>query len=167
MIRILSFCAALLWAAGASAQQGARIPRTEALPYDLRHRAEARDRAASGHTIGFRPATTLAAEGPLSAVMEQQIEIPYVWTDGCVYLHIENAPAAYALWVNDRKAAEVDDPLTPAEFDLSPFIRQGVNDFKLLLFGDRNRLGFADPVRRKEFEGSCLYYQNTYTPRTL
>ncbi|WP_347281821.1 glycoside hydrolase family 2 TIM barrel-domain containing protein [uncultured Alistipes sp.] len=158
--RILSLCMALLAAAGASAQQDARIGRTEAAPYDMRHDAEARNLAASGHTLAFRPETTITAEGPLCAVMEQQTEIPYVWTDGCVYLHIENAPTAYALWVNDRSVAEVDDPLTPAEFDLSPYIRQGANDFKLLMFNDRGRLDASDPVRRKEFEGSYLYYQN-------
>lgn len=165
MIRILSFCAALLAVAGVQAQPGGRIGRTEAVPYDLRHNAEARNPAASGHTIAFRPETTLVGEGPLCAVMEQQTEIPYVWTDGCVYLRIENAPGAYSLWVNDREAAASDDPLTPAEFDLSPYIRQGVNNFKLLIFSDRNKLGFADPVRRKEFEGSCLYYQNKRSVR--
>ena len=34
--RILSLCMALLAAAGASAQQDARIGRTEAVPYDMR-----------------------------------------------------------------------------------------------------------------------------------
>ena len=53
--RILSLCMALLAAAGASAQQDARIGRTEAVPYDMRHDAEARNLAASGHTLAFRP----------------------------------------------------------------------------------------------------------------
>lgn len=160
MKHFLSLCAALLIGSGAAAQQNARIGRTEAVPYDARHHADARSRAASGHTIDFRPETVLATEGPLCAVLRQEVEIPYVWTDGCVYLHLENAPAAYALWINDREAARVDDPLTPAEFDLSPYIRQGVNDFKLLLFSDRSRLDFAEPVRREAFADSYLYYQN-------
>ena len=60
--RILSLCMALLAAAGASAQQDARIGRTEAVPYDMRHDAEARNLAASGHTLAFRPETTITAE---------------------------------------------------------------------------------------------------------
>ncbi len=153
-------CAALLALAGARAQESARIHRTEAVPYDTRHDAEARNRAASGHTIDFRPKTSIAAEGPLSAVLEQQIEIPYVWTDGCVYLHLENPGSACSLWINDRQAAEIDDPLTPAEFDITPYIRQGANDFKLLLRSGRDRLDAPHPTRSEPFANSYLYYQN-------
>ena len=153
-------CAALLALAGARAQESARIHRTEAVPYDTRHDAEARNRAASGHTIDFRPKTSIVAEGPLSAVLEQQIEIPYAWTDGCVYLHLENPGSACSLWINDRQAAEIDDPLTPAEFDITPYIRQGANDFKLLLRSGRDRLDAPHPTRSEPFANSYLYYQN-------
>ncbi len=153
-------CAALLALAGARAQESARIHRTEAVPYDTRHDAEARNRAASGHTIDFRPKTSIVTEGALSAVLEQQIEIPYVWTDGCVYLHLENPGSACSLWINDRQAAEIDDPLTPAEFDITPYIRQGANDFKLLLRSGRDRLDAPHPTRSEPFANSYLYYQN-------
>ncbi|MDE6446247.1 MAG: hypothetical protein K2L06_05225 [Alistipes sp.] len=160
MKHCILFCTALLALSGAAAQEGGRIGRTEALPYDTRHDAEARNRAASGHLIDFRPETAATAEGPLRAIMKLETEIPYAWTDGCVYLHAENAPAAYSLWINDHHVAEVDDPLTPAEFDITPYVRQGANDFRLLLRNDRNGLGFKTPVRREAFAGSYLYYQN-------
>jgi len=161
MIRhAISLCAALLTLSGAAAQESARIRRTEVVPYDTRHDAEARRRAASGRTIDFRPETVIATDGPLCAVRKQEIEIPYVWTDGCVYLHIENPQTAYELWINDRNVARVDDPLTPADFDISPYIRQGKNDFKLLMFNDRGRLDAKNPTRFGDFENSCLYYQN-------
>ena len=38
----------------------------------------------------------------------------YAWTDGVVYLHLENVGSAYSLFVNDQPVAEVEDPLTPA-----------------------------------------------------
>ena len=153
-------CAALLALTGARAQESARIHRTEAVPYDTRHDADARNRAASGHTIDFRPKTSIVAEGALSAVLEQQIEIPYVWTDGCVYLHLENPGSGCSLWINDRQVAEIDDPLTPAEFDITPYIRQGANDFKLLMRSSRNRLDAPHPTRFEPFANSYLYYQN-------
>lgn len=171
MKRILLLLTAALGATLAAAQQPApapaaaqplpagRIHRTQTVPYDTRHDAEARDRAASGHTIDFRPELRAASEGPLRAVLGRQIEIPYVWTDGCVYLHLENPQSAYQLWVNDRLAAEVDDALTPAEFDLTGYIRQGENDFRLLLFAGRDGLDARNPVPRAPFEGSYLYYQ--------
>ena len=171
MKRTILLLTAALGAAIAAAQQPApaptaaqprptdRVRRTETVPYDTRHDAEARDRAASGHTIDFRPEVRVATEGPLYAVLGQQIEIPYVWTDGCVYLRIENPQSAYQLWVNDRRVADVDDALTPAEFDLTEYVRQGKNDFKLLMFDDRGGLDARNPVARAAFEGSCLYYQ--------
>lgn len=161
---ILLFTAAF-GAAIAAAQQPAparataRIHRTEIVPYDTRHDAEARDRAASGHTIDFRPEVQAAAEGPLHALLGQTIEVPYIWTDGCIYLRIENPQTAYQLWINDRPVADVDDALTPAEFDVTEFVHQGENDFKLLMFNDRNRLDARNAVPLAAFEGSCLYYQ--------
>ncbi len=153
-------CAALLASPYASAQRSARIDRTEAIAYDMRHDAEARNRAASGHTIDFRPEVALTAEGPLYAVLTQEIDIPYVWTDGCIYLHIENPQTACSLWINDREAARIDDPLTPAEFDISDYVRQGKNDFKLLMFNDRGQLDAHNPIRRGAFENSYLHYRN-------
>ena len=69
-----------------------------------------------------------AASGDAVAV-GQVVEIPYVWTDGVVYLHLENIGTAYTLTVNDSKVAEVEDPSTPAEFALTPYIREGKNAF--------------------------------------
>ncbi|MCM1151768.1 MAG: hypothetical protein NC209_07275 [Alistipes sp.] len=160
MNRTILLCGALLGVLSASAQEGGRIGRTEVVPYDLRHHAEAGDRAASGRTIEFRPRTASAADATHRAVMAQRIEIPYVWTDGCVYLHAENPGTAYTLRINGREAARIDDPLTPAEFDLTPYIRQGVNDFELQMSDSRNRLDYPAPTRREPFEGSYLYYQN-------
>ncbi len=64
--------------------------------------------------------------------------------------------------LNDRQVAEVSDPLTPAEFDLTPFIREGANDFKTAMRNDNpaRQLDAAAPVVRKSFENSYLYYQN-------
>ncbi len=158
MKRTTLFLLALTGVWNLAGQPSARIHRTEILPYATRHDAEARNRAASGHAIDFRPEAGRGAESP--ALLEQRIEIPYVWTDGCVYLHIENAPAAYTLRVNGRQAAAVDDALTPAEFDLTPYIRQGINDFEVAIRPDDAKLDAPRAVRRPAFEGSCLYYQN-------
>ena len=158
MKRTTLFLLALTGVWNLAGQPSARIHRTEILPYVTRHDAEARNRAASGHAIDFRPEAGRGAESP--ALLEQRIEIPYVWTDGCVYLHIENAPAAYTLRINGRQAAAVDDALTPAEFDITPYIRQGINDFEVAIRPDDAKLDAPRAVRRPAFEGSCLYYQN-------
>lgn len=152
--------AALCLATGAAAQTTTRIHRTEVVPYDTRHDAEARARAKSGYSLDFRPRTTTEADG--LTVASQQIEIPYVWTDGKVYLHLENAGAGYSLQINGREAATVHDPLTPAEFDITPYIRQGVNDFKVRLHDDgpMRKIDPQPTVLRPAFAESYLYYQN-------
>ena len=132
---------------------GGRVYRTEVVPYDARHDAEARNREAGGYWKAFEPEVTIATEGPLHAVLEQEIEIPFAWTDGMVYLHVENPGSAYSLWLNDRQVAEVSDPLTPAEFDLTPFIREGANDFKLLLISWAFDLNFKASFRMIRKQG--------------
>lgn len=153
-------CTALLASLHASAQPSARVYRTEALPYDTRHDAEARNRAASGHRIDFRPEATAGSGIPHDAVLSQSIDIPYVWTDGFVYLHLENPGSAYTVRVNGREAARADDPLTPAEFDLTPYVRQGINDFEVTLRTDGTPLNAPAPTPRAPFEGSYLHYRN-------
>ena len=56
---------------------GGRVYRTEVVPYDARHDAEARNREAGGYWKTFEPEVTIATEGPLHAVLEQEIEIPF------------------------------------------------------------------------------------------
>ena len=141
--------------------QGGRIYRTEVVPYDARHDADARNREAGAYWKAFSPEVTVTTEGPLYAILGQEIEIPFAWTDGVVCLHLENPGSAYSLWLNDRQVAEVSDPLTPAEFDLTPYIREGVNNFKLLMRNDNPaRQLDAELPARKPFENSYLYYQN-------
>ncbi len=61
---------------------GGRVYRTEVVPYDARHDAEARNREAPTLLEGFRTRVTDCDRGPLHAVLEQEIEIPFAWTDG-------------------------------------------------------------------------------------
>ena len=150
MKRTILLTAAILCAAGTRAQEaydllipepetpvalrpveGGRIYRTEVIPYDKRHDADARNLAGADAYMAYTP-EPFAASGDAVAV-GQVVEIPYVWTDGVVYLHLENIGTAYTLTVNDSKVAEVEDPSTPAEFALTPYIREGKNAIALTL----------------------------------
>ena len=140
--------------------EGGRIFRTEVVPYDARHDAEARNRQAGGYWMAFRPELITESHGDISAFYGAKIEIPFAWTDGRVFLHLENPGAGYSLWLNDRPVGEVNDPLTPAEFDLSPFVREGVNTFRVLMHARRLPID-GEGVRRPIFENSYLYHQNS------
>ena len=67
---------------------------------------------------------------------------------------------AYTLTVNDTEVAEVEDSSTPAEFALTPYIREGKNAVVLTLRRSAADALNAAPASRKAFENSYLYTQN-------
>ena len=141
-----------------------RIFRTEIIPYDTRHDAESGNRSASGYTIDFKP-QVLAASGEM-AIVGQTIEIPYVWTDGVVYLHLENVGSAYSLYLNDQLVGEVEEALTPSEFHLTPHIHQGENSIKMILRPSRTpEINPVATIERPAFTDSYLYYQEKRSMR--
>ena len=139
--------------------EGGRIYRTEVVPYNARHDADARNREAGGYWMAFRPELITESSGDISAFYGAKIEIPFEWTDGRVFMHLENPGAGYSLWLNDRPVGEVNDALTPSEFDLTPYIHQGVNTFRVLMHARRLPID-ATGTARSLFENSYLYYQN-------
>lgn len=155
---ILTLLAGLFLLGGATAQEAGRIHRTQVTPFDTRHDAEAADRAKSGYTIEYTPEPFAATEAGVA--VGQVVDIPYVWTDGNTYLHLENVGTAYTLLVNDQPVAEVEDSSTPAEFALTPYIRQGKNTVVLVLRSSRADALNTAPSSRKAFSESYLYYQN-------
>lgn len=163
--------AVLCCAAGAAAQSDTEIPgtpkaseagriyRTEVIPFDMRDRADTRTRTGVEAYIDFKP-EAFATDGEAVAV-GQSVEIPFAWTDGNTYLHLENVGAAYTLTVNDQPVAEVEDPFTPAEFSISPYVRDGKNAIVLTLRRSAaDALNNAPSPKGKAFENCYLYNQN-------
>lgn len=138
----------------AGAQEAGRIHRTEVIPYDTRHDAEARNSASAGYTIPYAPKLLDGEQ------LGQTVNIPYVWTDGNVYLHLENPGSAYRLSVNDNPVAVVGDASTPAEFAITPYIREGNNSVVILPLHHRTERLNATPTVRPAFTDSYLYFQN-------
>ena len=68
--------------------------------------------------MAFHPKRLAGAEG--MSIVGLTLEIPYAWSDGNVYLHLENVGSAYSLWINDRAVAEVEDPATPRSLPSGP-----------------------------------------------
>ncbi len=158
MKRTIFLAAALLLTAGVTAQEAGRIFRTEVIPYDTRHDADARNRAGVEAYIAFTP--TPAAMVEAGMVMSQTVDIPYAWTDGNVYLHMENVGTGYTLLVNSREVARAGDSSTPAEFAITTFIRQGKNTVEVVMHENASEILNAAPASRKPFTNSYLYTQN-------
>ena len=128
MKRYIATILALVASATLSAQQ---VYRTEFSVFDLREAALRNDHSKTEHHIRFAP-KTIEAVGKVE-VVGQTVNMPTAWSDYNVYLHIQNTIKAYDLVVNEQLVASVEDSYTPADFLLSPYLRQGDNEILLLL----------------------------------
>ncbi len=112
----------------ASAQQ---VYRTEFSVFDLREAALNNDHSRTEHHIPFAP-KTIEAVGK-TEIVGQTVNMPTAWSDYNVYLHVQNTIKAYDLVVNEQLVASIEDSYTPADFLISPYLRQGDNEILLLL----------------------------------
>ncbi|MEG2365594.1 MAG: glycoside hydrolase family 2 TIM barrel-domain containing protein [Alistipes sp.] len=160
MRKILLLIAALGCVTALTAQTAARTYRTQSAPYDARIEADARSHKSDAAYMTFHPEAFMAENGTVS--VGQVIDMPYAWTDGLIYLHLENVGSAYTLSINDQKVAEVEDPSTPAEFFLSPLVREGKNAVVVEMRPSRcPKVQAATPnAPRKAFAESYLFMQN-------
>jgi beta-galactosidase len=140
-----------------SAQQ---VYRTEFSVYDLRDAALKHDHSQTERHITFAP-KSVTAVGKVE-VVGQVVDMPTAWSDYNVYIHIQNTIKAYDLVVNEQLVASVEDSYTPADFLLSPYLRQGDNEILLLLRrsqcielhnGSKSNLV-------EQFQGSYLFAQH-------
>lgn len=53
--------------------------------------------------------------------------IPSTWKEGRVFIHFAGVKSAFYLWVNGRKVGYSQGSMTPAEFDITPYIKPGKN----------------------------------------
>ena len=114
--------AALGLAGALQAQEAGRIHRTEVIPYDTRHDAEAHNRAGVEAYREFKP-RMLAAEGEL-VIAGQSIEIPYAWTDG----NVSEKEAGITIFLRSR----IGITLTNDGAEFLGYARQVIQQMELL-----------------------------------
>lgn len=145
--------------------QTARVYRSEFLTYDKREDATSDRRSETARYVDYKPERIAIAGGEIRYV--QKVEIDGTMNDYNLYLHLENVGMAYTLFINNEPIAEVEDPITPADFLLSPYMRQGVNEVMVGVRHSRTpqlqeniyQLDF------KEFENSYLFAQRRLAVR--
>jgi beta-galactosidase len=54
-------------------------------------------------------------------------EVPSSWAGRRVLLHFAGVDSAFYVWVNGRRVGYSEDSRTPAEFDVTPFVQDGLN----------------------------------------
>ncbi len=57
----------------------------------------------------------------------QQFTIPEHWKDRVVFIHFEGVKSAFYLWINGQKVGYSQGSMTPAEFNITPFLVKGQN----------------------------------------
>lgn len=165
----LLLLAALAWSAVAAQQTSfdeqpmptdvRRIHRTEFSPFDTRQEALTGKHATTAEHIVFAPPHRRTV-----AQMEffgQYIEIPSAWIDNNTYLHLENLHSAYGVSLNGVTIAMSNDPHTPADYLLTPHLRQGTNRISVVLYPSRTpALDAGSPTSsRPRFDGCYITSQ--------
>ena len=156
MKKIILIIAALCVVITASAQ---RVYRTEFKTYDTREDARLGKRPECENYFVVAPEFEKEADGV--KVYTQKFNVPASWNDYNAYLHIENTQSAYLLILNGEVVAEAEDDRTPAEFMVSPWLRQGENTLVVALYAsDYAAIQQQDThPERKLFAGSYIMAQ--------
>lgn len=160
VMKKISIAVASVLIAATAYGQSARIYRTEFVPYDTREDALAKNCANTVHYLRYSP-TAIGSDGRTEIVGET-VAIPTSWSDYDVYLHIENTVKAYDVSINGRTVAGTDDSYTPADYLISPYLRQGGNEIALRLRrADAPELNDdAKSGLREQFAGCYIFAQH-------
>ncbi len=78
--------------------------------------------------MGKVPADWTAAKEPNPVgSYRRTFTVPAEWKDREVFLHFEGVMSAMYVWVNGRQVGYSEDSMTPAEFDITPYIKPEEN----------------------------------------
>ena len=55
----------------------------------------------------------------------REFDLPQTWNGRRVFLHFESGPSAMYIWINGQFAGYSEVTKSPAEFDITPYVKQG------------------------------------------
>jgi beta-galactosidase len=62
-----------------------------------------------------------------TALYRRTFSIPASWSNKQVFLHFAGVQSAFYVWVNGKKVGYHEDGMTPAEFNITPYLKKGEN----------------------------------------
>ena len=107
--------------------EGREQPRCEVIAYPT---AEAATAADGGNNRYFTRITQWARQ---SDTLSTPFTVPFVWANRQVLFHVGSASVPYEVLVNGRRVARNADGNTPAEFNLTRYVREGRSRLGLIL----------------------------------
>ncbi len=57
----------------------------------------------------------------------RKFTIPADWNDRRIFLHFDGVKSAFYIWINGQKVGYSQDSMTPAEFDITQYLKSGEN----------------------------------------
>lgn len=107
--------------------KGRELPRCEVITYPTAEQATAAD---GGNNRYFTRITQWARQ---SDTLSTPFTVPFVWANRQVLFHVGSASMPYEVLVNGRRVARNANGNTPAEFNLTRYVREGRNRLDLIL----------------------------------
>jgi len=87
-----------------------------------------------------------------------EFEIPADWKDRQVFIHFDGVESAFYLWINGEKVGFSKDSRTPAEFNITKFLRNGKN----ILAAEVYRWSDGSYLECQDFWRLSGIYRNVY-----
>lgn len=85
-------------------------------------------------------------------------EIKPGWDDGNIMLHFDGVKSAFFVWVNGQKVGYSQGSMTPAEFNVTPYLRAGKNSLSVQVF----RWSDAAYIEDQDFWRLSGIYRDVY-----
>lgn len=143
-----------MWLDPTVASYGKYHPRSEFVGYNTRLTAEAADlnlvpfyevladwdaeKVVTQNPNAAKNHTPLAPPEVPSEIMVTKyrtiIDIPFLWLDRDIFLHVERTGGAHAVYMNDRLVGYSDDSRTPAEYYIWPTAKDGINTIRIEVY---------------------------------
>ncbi len=91
---------------------------------------------------------------------KRDFDVPEGWGDKNVYLHFEGVSGAMYVWVNGEKVGYNEGSKTPAEFDITKFVKEGKNSIavQVLRWSDASYMEDQDFWRLSGIERDVYIY---------
>jgi beta-galactosidase len=66
-----------------------------------------------------------------TGLYRKNFEIPNTWNNHQIFIHFAGVQSAFYLWVNNQKVGYSEGSMTPAEFNITTFVKRGANTLSL------------------------------------
>jgi beta-galactosidase len=90
----------------------------------------------------------------------RDINIPKDWMDRTVILHFAAVKSALYVWINGKEVGFSQGSKTPAEFDITPFLKEGKNQLAIQIYrwSDASYIESQDMLRLSGIEREVFMY---------